>query len=92
MAEIKSHPWFLKNLPTDVMDERSMGDDFQEPDGPMQSVETIMQILAEATIPAVGAQGRDFPMNDRLDDDMDELDSESELDIDSSGEVIYAVQ
>ncbi|KAI4325511.1 hypothetical protein MLD38_030899 [Melastoma candidum] len=91
IAEIKSHPWFLKNLPVDVIDERSMGDHYQEPDGPMQSAETIMQILAEATIPAVGALGSDLSMR-QDDDDMDELDSESELDIDSSGEVIYAVQ
>lgn len=75
------------------MDERSMGNNFQEPDEPVQSVETIMQILAEATIPAFRAHDPSQFMDGLdLDDDMDDFDSESELDIDSSGEVIYAVR
>ncbi|XVF59486.1 hypothetical protein PTKIN_Ptkin07bG0279700 [Pterospermum kingtungense] len=92
IPEIRNHEWFLKNLPADLMDENTMGNHFEEPDEPMQSTDTIMQIIAEATIPAAGAYGLNNCMVDYLDDeDMDYLDSESELDIDSSGEIVYAL-
>ncbi|TYG43877.1 hypothetical protein ES288_D11G053900v1 [Gossypium darwinii] len=91
IPEIRNHEWFLKNLPGDLMDENTMGNHFEEPDQPMQSMDTIRQIIAEATIPAAGARDLSH-MSDILDDeDMDDLDSESELDIDSSGEIIYAM-
>ncbi|KAG7011192.1 Serine/threonine-protein kinase SRK2I [Cucurbita argyrosperma subsp. argyrosperma] len=94
IPEIKNHSWFLKNLPSDLMDENTMGNQFEEPDQPMQSLDTIMQIIAEATIPAVGSHGL-MCMTDDLemdyDDDMDDLDDESELDIESSGEIVYAL-
>ncbi|KAF8020255.1 hypothetical protein BT93_G0839 [Corymbia citriodora subsp. variegata] len=94
IPDIKSHPWFLKNLPADLIDEKTMGNQFEEPDQPMQSDETIMQIIAEATIPAIPPHGLNQFVADSLDmddDDMDDLDFESELDIDSSGEIIYAL-
>ncbi|KAJ6997310.1 hypothetical protein NC653_013780 [Populus alba x Populus x berolinensis] len=93
IPEIRNHEWFLKNLPADLMDEKTMGSQFEEPDQPMQSVDAIMQIVSEATVPAVGAHGLNRCMMDNLDmdDDMGDLDSESELDIDSSGEIVYAM-
>ena len=82
----------MKNLPADLMDESTMGNHFEEPDQPMQSTDTIMQIISEATIPAAGAHGLNNYMLDNIDDDdMDDLDYESELDVDSSGEIIYAM-
>lgn len=84
MPEIRNHAWFLKNLPADLMDETTQ---FQELDQPMQSLETIMQIISEATILPAGLYNLDM-MDD---DDMDDLDSDPDLDIDSSGEVIYAM-
>ncbi|CAH2064470.1 unnamed protein product, partial [Thlaspi arvense] len=93
IPEIKSHEWFLKNLPGDLMDENRMGSQFQEPEQPMQSLDTIMQIISEATIPAVRNRCLDDFMTDNLDldDDMDDFDSESEIDVDSSGEIVYAL-
>ncbi|GLT39042.1 hypothetical protein SLA2020_132500 [Shorea laevis] len=92
IPEIRNHEWFLRNLPADLMNENTMGDHFEEPDQPLQSVDAIMQIISEATIPAVGANSIDRYMMDNLEDeDMDDLDSESELDIDSSGEIVYAM-
>lgn len=95
IPEIKNHEWFKKNLPGDLMDEKTIGTQFEEADQPAQSIDTIMQIIAEATIPAAGSQGLNQYMRDSLDmdldDDMDDLDSESELDIDSSGEIVYAI-
>ncbi|CAK7339408.1 unnamed protein product [Dovyalis caffra] len=93
IPEIRNHKWFLKNLPADLMDEKTMGSQFEEPDQPMQSLDTIMQIVSEATVPAVGVHGFNRCLLDDLDmdEDMEDLDSESELDIDSSGEMVYAM-
>lgn len=85
MPEIRNHEWFLKNLPAELMDEKTMNNQYEEPDQPMQSVDTIMQIISEATVPPVGLYNLD------MDDDMDDSESESDLDVDSSGEIIYAV-
>ncbi|KAK1586529.1 hypothetical protein Q3G72_003464 [Acer saccharum] len=93
IPDIRNHPWFLRNLPADFTDEKKMGCQYEEPDQPMQSTDVIMQIIAEASIPAVGSHGISCLLNDGfdMDDDMDDLDSESELDIDSSGEIVYAI-
>ncbi|XVE49146.1 hypothetical protein DITRI_Ditri01bG0058900 [Diplodiscus trichospermus] len=94
IPEIRNHEWFLKNLPADLMDEMTMNSPFEEPDQPMQSVDEIMQIISEATIPAANTNSLNQILTGSLefDDDMEEdLDSDPELDIDSSGEVIYAM-
>uniref|UniRef100_A0A5B7BB21 non-specific serine/threonine protein kinase n=1 Tax=Davidia involucrata TaxID=16924 RepID=A0A5B7BB21_DAVIN len=85
IPEIRNLEWFRKNLPADLMDEKTMSNQFEEPDQPMQSIDTIMQIITEATIPPVCLYDLD------MDDDMEDLDSDPELDVDSSGEVIYAI-
>ncbi|XP_076909371.1 serine/threonine-protein kinase SRK2I-like [Bidens hawaiensis] len=92
MTEIKTHEWFLKNMPADLMDEESMVNiQFEEPDEPMQSVDSIMKILSEATIPTVGLYDLDM-MDDDLDFDLHDFDSDrEELHIDSSGEIVYAL-
>ena len=92
IPEIKRHGWFLKNLPADLMDENTMGNQFEEADQPMQSIDTIMQIISEATIPAAGSQGLNQFLSDTLDmdEDIDDL-TDSEIDIDSSGEIVYAM-
>ncbi|XP_047321625.1 serine/threonine-protein kinase SRK2I-like [Impatiens glandulifera] len=87
ITEIMKHEWFVRNLPNELIKENMMSREYQEPDQPMQSVESIMQIIAEATVP--------LPPPFRNDDDGDDLDedmeTDSEFDIDSSGEIIYAV-
>lgn len=86
MPEIKNHAWFLKNLPADLMDDNMMSTQFEEPDQPMQSIDTIMQIVSEATIPPAGLYNLEL-----MDDDMDDLYSDPDLDVDSSGEIVYAM-
>jgi serine/threonine-protein kinase SRK2 len=88
MSEISNHEWFLKNLPSDFMDEKMMSNQYEEPDQPIQSIDEIMHIISEATIPPFGLYNFDLD-----DDDMDDLDSnpDFDLDVDSSGEIIYAV-
>ncbi|KAK6128668.1 hypothetical protein DH2020_037599 [Rehmannia glutinosa] len=59
----------------------------QESDPPLQSPEVIMQIISEATIPPAGLYNLDM-----MDDDMDDMYSDpDDLDVDSSGEFIYAM-
>ncbi|CAM8917399.1 unnamed protein product [Rhodiola kirilowii] len=96
MEEIRNHKWFLKNLPEDLADEegKRVNDQFEEPDQPMQSIDDIMQIISEATIPPAGTNDLNQYLTGSLDidDDMDDdLDSDPDLDIDSSGEIIYAM-
>ncbi|GAB2282563.1 Serine/threonine-protein kinase srk2i [Dionaea muscipula] len=95
IPEIKKHEWFLRNLPADLMDENT-GNQFQEPEQPMQSLDTIMQIISEATIPPAGMRRFNqylldpLDMDEDLDDDMNDL-TDSDIDVDSSGEIIYAM-
>ncbi|CAL9066824.1 serine/threonine-protein kinase SAPK10-like [Musa acuminata AAA Group] len=96
IPEIRNHEWFLRNLPADLMDDNRMSNQYEEPDQPMQTIDEIMQILAEATIPAAGTRGLNQYLTDGLDidddyDDMEDLDSDPDLDVDSSGEMIYAM-
>ncbi|KAK1317201.1 Serine/threonine-protein kinase SRK2E [Acorus calamus] len=90
IPEIRNHEWFLKNLPAGLMEENSQ---YEEPDQPMQSIDEIMQIITEATIPAAGAHNlKEYLMSDIDDDDMDGFETDpDDLDIDSSGEMIYAM-
>nr|QSH71650.1 serine/threonine-protein kinase SAPK8-like [Hedychium coronarium] len=94
IPEICNHEWFLKNLPSDLMDENTMSSQYEEPEQPMQSSDAIMQILAEATIPAAGTSGLNQHLIGSLDlddDDMEDFDSDLDLDVESSGEMIYAM-
>ncbi|KAJ8572324.1 hypothetical protein K7X08_008835 [Anisodus acutangulus] len=93
IPEIKNHEWFLRNLPADLMD-NTTNNQFEEPDQRMQSIDEIMQIITEATIPATGTDSLNHYLTGSLDidDDMEEdLESDPDLDIDSSGEIVYAM-
>ncbi|XP_020592693.1 serine/threonine-protein kinase SAPK10-like [Phalaenopsis equestris] len=88
IPEIQNHEWFLKNLPIDLMDDSTTNNQYQEPDQPMQNLDVIMQIIAEATIPL----NHSLYYSPDLDlDDMEDFESDPELDVDSSGEIIYAM-
>jgi serine/threonine-protein kinase SRK2 len=94
IPEIRDHEWFLRNLPADLMDERTMSTQFEEPDQPMQSIDEIMRIIAEATIPAAGSHSLNQYLTGSLDIDGDmeeDLESDPDLDLDSSGEIVYAM-
>jgi len=76
------------------MVENNMNNQFEEPDQPMQSIDEIMQIITEATIPAAGTPSLNHYLTGSLDidDEMEEdLESDPELDLDSSGEIVYAM-
>lgn len=92
MPEITTHEWFLRNLPADLMNENAMNQTVD--DRPIQSDDEIMQILAEATIPAAGSTTLSQYWNGSMGMDMSEDEddfSDAELDFESSGEIIYAM-
>ncbi|PKA46946.1 Serine/threonine-protein kinase SAPK10 [Apostasia shenzhenica] len=98
MPEIRNHEWFPKNLPADLTlldDESTIVNQHELPDQPMQSIDQIMQIVVEATIPAIRSVSQfntgDLDLDLGLDDDMEDLESDPELDVDSSGEMVYAM-
>ncbi|AQK42005.1 hypothetical protein ZEAMMB73_Zm00001d024775 [Zea mays] len=42
IPEIRNHPWFLKNLLADQMDDNTMSKQYEEPEQPMQSMNEFM--------------------------------------------------
>lgn len=94
IPEIRQHDWFLRNLPGDLMEENMPSNQFEEADQATQSIDEIMQIISEATIPAAGSQSLNQYLTGDLDldDDMeDDLESDPELEMDSSGEIVFAM-
>lgn len=83
--EIKKHPWFLKNLPMELME----GGSYQSNDVniPSQSIEDILSILQEArTTPSEATEGGKFSLGGSMDFDfMDDADVE---DVETSGEYV----
>jgi len=59
IPEIKQNPWFLKNLPKEIIEAERKG--FEEPkkDQPSQKVEEIMKIIQEARVPGPGSKAGD---------------------------------
>ncbi|KAK6938133.1 Protein kinase domain [Dillenia turbinata] len=75
IPEIKNHPWFLKNLPIELME----GGSYQCNDinTPSQSVEEILTLIREATIPAeVPKVGGHFVGSSM---DLDDLDADVDI-------------
>ncbi|MQL80959.1 hypothetical protein Taro_013418 [Colocasia esculenta] len=91
IPEIKSHPWFLKNLPRELVDAEKTNYTELEQNPAAQSVEEIDRIIEEARTPAegsksIGASGSALVDADNLDDDDAETD-----DIDSSGDYLLSI-
>ncbi|CAN0878992.1 Serine/threonine-protein kinase SRK2E [Linum grandiflorum] len=95
IPEIRNHEWFLKNLPVDLIGDDNASSQFDEQQS-WQSVDEIMQIIAEATLPAAGTwslnQGLmgSLDIDDEMDED-DEIQSDLDIDFESSGEIVYAM-
>jgi serine/threonine-protein kinase SRK2 len=85
IQEIKNHPWFLKNLPVELME----GGSWQSNDvnNPSQNVEEVLSIIQEARkaleVPKVGGYLFGGSM------DLDDLDADADLeDIETSGDFV----
>ncbi|GFY96118.1 SNF1-related protein kinase 2.7 [Actinidia rufa] len=85
IPEIKGHPWFLKNLPIELME----GGTYQSNDvnNSPQSTEEVLAIIHEARKPSEVPKlwGRCLD----LDDDLDDADIEDMEEIEASGDFVY---
>lgn len=83
IADIKNHPWFLRNLPRDLVDASYSQGDYANDVG--QSVDDIMRIVDEARLPGTAVSGNleDVPV------DGEELDFDPEAG--SSGDFVCAM-
>ncbi|MBA0765141.1 hypothetical protein Gotri_014390 [Gossypium trilobum] len=84
IPEIRSHPWFLKNLPIELMEGGSWQS--QDVNNPSQTIEEVQFIIQEAMktteFPKVG----EFSMGGSM--DLDDLDADTDLDVDTSGDFV----
>ncbi|XP_058104111.1 serine/threonine-protein kinase SAPK3-like [Magnolia sinica] len=89
IAEIKNHPWFLKNLPRELVEvEKNYKD--ADHDRPSQSVDEIMQIIQEARTPAEGSKGSGQASMGVADPDEVDTDADTE-EVDNSGDFVARV-
>ncbi|CAN6480001.1 unnamed protein product [Victoria cruziana] len=88
IPEIKSHPWFLKNLPLELMEGGAGNCMNDDPENPPQSIEEIMRIVEEAQKPAEVPQLGGHLLGGSMDfDDMD-ADEDADLDLDGSEDFV----
>ncbi|KOM32517.1 hypothetical protein LR48_Vigan01g207300 [Vigna angularis] len=59
IPEIKQNPWFLKNLPKEIIEAERKGFEETTKDQPSQKVEEIMKIIQEARVPGQGSKAGD---------------------------------
>ncbi|XVE57541.1 hypothetical protein DITRI_Ditri04bG0098500 [Diplodiscus trichospermus] len=81
IPEIKQHPWFLKNLPKELVEIEKTNFAESARDQPSQSVEEIMRIIQEAKTLAEGAKVGEQAVAGPSDPDDAEADLESEVDV-----------
>ncbi|KAI3978394.1 hypothetical protein MKX01_013192 [Papaver californicum] len=80
IPEIKRHPWFLKNLPRELVEVEKSNYHYQTVDHhqPTQSVEEIMQIIQEARTPGEDLNSQNQTIVGMVDPEDDESNAESE--------------
>eukprot|EP00249_Psilotum_nudum_P015636 c25442_g1_i1 orf=266-1288(+) len=87
---IKNHPWFLKNLPTDLLQGSDASYNHDDPNQPLQSLDEIMKIIDEASIPgpkpAALVSAYDVDLFEGEQDEEEESSGEF-----VSGELLYAM-
>lgn len=86
IPEIKNHPWFLRNLPIELMENGSW--ESNDVNNPSQSVEEVLSIIQEASKPLnIPKVGGGLLTGGSM--DLDDLDADSDLeDIETSGDFV----
>ncbi|XP_048435847.1 serine/threonine-protein kinase SAPK3-like [Pyrus x bretschneideri] len=80
LPEIKEHPWFLKNLPKELIEVERTNYASVERDQPKQSIEEINKIIHEARTPGEGSKAGGKAVAGPSDSDDLEADLDSEVD------------
>ncbi|OIW10335.1 hypothetical protein TanjilG_28086 [Lupinus angustifolius] len=82
IPEIKQNPWFLKNLPKEIIEAEKEGYEGIQKDQPSQSVEEIMKIIQEGRTPGPGSKDGDYAVTGSMDfEDDDNEEVEEEVDV-----------
>lgn len=98
IADIKKHPWFLKNLPRELTETAQAAYFRKEnPTFSLQSVEEIMKIVEEAKTPApvsrsIGAfgWGREEDAEAKEEDAVEEIEEDEEDEYDKTVKQVHA--
>ncbi|RWR84091.1 Protein kinase domain-containing protein [Cinnamomum micranthum f. kanehirae] len=87
IPEIRNHPWFLRNLPIELMEGREMTSQSEDASTSLQSIEDIVSIIQEARKPADGPMVGGLFLNGSI--DLDDIDTDMDLDdIETSGDFV----
>lgn len=86
LPEIKEHPWFLKNLPKEIIESERKAKDKAGKEEGSQSVEEIMRIIQEAMTAGQGSKGVLGQVGEGGGGSMDGEDDIDESEIDVSGD------
>uniref|UniRef100_A0A2N9F4S5 non-specific serine/threonine protein kinase n=1 Tax=Fagus sylvatica TaxID=28930 RepID=A0A2N9F4S5_FAGSY len=90
IPEIKKHPWFLKNLPVEFMDENEGDLLNNEGNDSSQSTEDILSIIQEARKPVEGPLVGGSSLLGSM--DLDDLEADCDIDdIETSGDFVCAM-
>lgn len=92
VPEIKTHPWFLKDLPVEFMEENESGlyCNNGESTESSQSIEEILSIIQEARNPGLGPKVSGNIVGGNM--DFDELEADADIDdMDTSGDFVCAM-
>ncbi|KAH1096906.1 hypothetical protein J1N35_013827 [Gossypium stocksii] len=84
IPEIRSHTWFLKNLPIELMEDGSWQS--QDVNNPSQTMEEVQFIIQEAMKTTEVPKAGEFSMGGSM--DLDDLDADIDLDVDTSGDFV----
>lgn len=87
IPEIKNHPWFLTNLPIELME----GGSWQRNDvnNPSQCMEEVLSIIQEARKPVEASRIEGHLLGTSM--DLDDLDTDDLDDIETSGDFVCAM-
>ncbi|XP_071702786.1 serine/threonine-protein kinase SAPK3-like [Rutidosis leptorrhynchoides] len=83
IEEIKKHPWFLKNMPKDLVEGEKTNYENANRDQSLQSVDEINRIIQEAKVPGESSTtsgGELAGIGGSIDPDDEEFDLEDEID------------
>ncbi|KAJ6740875.1 SERINE/THREONINE KINASE [Salix purpurea] len=90
IPEIKTHSWFLKSFPVELMEEEDGSLQIDNTNGESQSIEEILAIIQEARKPAEGHKIGGHFFGGSM--DLDEIDSDADIDdVETSGDFVCAL-
>lgn len=88
IPEIKKHPWFMKNMPKELIEGEKTNYEAAGCDQLLQSVEEIMQIIQEAKTPGEGSKLVDGQATGAGSSGPDDFEADLDSEVDNSGEYL----